>query len=73
MGRLDAPGRPILFGTTEEFLRCFNLSSLTELPEVDEQYTFEGLTDSLNGAPINTVEASDDQITMDFENISEEV
>ena len=73
VGRLDAPGRPILFGTTEEFLRCFNLSSLTELPEVDEQYTFEGLTDSLNGAPINTVEASDDQITMDFENISEEV
>jgi len=67
MGRLDAPGRPILFGTTEEFLRCFNLSSLTELPEVDEQYTFEGLTDSLSGAPINTVEASEDQITMDFE------
>ena len=32
MGRLDAPGRPILFGTTEEFLRCFNLSSLSELP-----------------------------------------
>lgn len=32
-GRLDAPGRPILFSTTEEFLRCFNLSSLTELPD----------------------------------------
>jgi len=34
-GRLDAPGRPILFGTTEEFLRCFGLTSLTDLPEVD--------------------------------------
>lgn len=34
-GRLDAPGRPILFGTTEEFLRCFGLTSLNDLPEVD--------------------------------------
>lgn len=31
-GRMDAPGRPILFATTEEFLRCFGVSSLTELP-----------------------------------------
>lgn len=34
-GRLDAPGRPILFGTTEEFLRCFGLTSLSSLPAVD--------------------------------------
>lgn len=33
-GRLDAPGRPILFGTTEEFLRCFGLSSISDLPEL---------------------------------------
>ena len=32
LGRLDAPGRPILFGTTEEFLRCFGVSNLEELP-----------------------------------------
>jgi segregation and condensation protein B len=32
VGRLDAPGRPILFGTTEEFLRCFGLQSLEALP-----------------------------------------
>ena len=32
LGRLDAPGRPILFGTTEEFLRSFGLSSVEELP-----------------------------------------
>ncbi|MBQ8638677.1 MAG: SMC-Scp complex subunit ScpB [Lachnospiraceae bacterium] len=31
-GRLDAPGRPILFATTEEFLRCFGVSSLGDLP-----------------------------------------
>ena len=35
-GRLDAPGKPVLFKTTEEFLRCFNLKSLKELPEYEE-------------------------------------
>lgn len=34
VGRLDAPGRPILFGTTEDFLRSFGLASLDELPIV---------------------------------------
>lgn len=34
IGRLDAPGRPILFGTTEDFLRSFGLASLDELPVV---------------------------------------
>lgn len=32
LGRLDAPGRPILFGTTEEFLRNFGVQSLDDLP-----------------------------------------
>ena len=36
VGRLDAPGRPVLFGTTEEFLRCFALSSLDDLPKVEK-------------------------------------
>ena len=34
LGRLDAPGRPMLFGTTEEFLRSFGIHSLEELPEM---------------------------------------
>lgn len=33
-GRLDAPGRPRLYGTTPDFLRCFGISSLDELPEL---------------------------------------
>ncbi len=33
-GRLDAPGRPILFGTTEEFLRNFGVRSTEELPSI---------------------------------------
>lgn len=35
LGRLDAPGRPILFGTTEEFLRNFGVQSTEELPTIN--------------------------------------
>ncbi len=34
LGRMDAPGRPLLFGTTEQFLRSFGVKSLEELPEI---------------------------------------
>ena len=34
LGRLDAPGRPILFGTTEEFLRNFGVQSTEDLPTI---------------------------------------
>ena len=50
-GRLDAPGRPWLYGTTPDFLRCFGLHALDELPalprmerpgdEVEGQQTFD--------------------------------
>ncbi|MEG1846397.1 MAG: SMC-Scp complex subunit ScpB, partial [Oscillospiraceae bacterium] len=33
-GRLELPGRPLVYGTTPEFLRCFGVSSLDELPEL---------------------------------------
>ena len=36
-GRLDLPGRPLLYGTTPEFLKCFCVSSLEELPELPER------------------------------------
>lgn len=36
VGRLDAPGRPILFGTSEEFLRQFGISSLEDLPIINK-------------------------------------
>jgi segregation and condensation protein B len=35
LGRLDAPGRPLLFGTTEQFLRCFGVGSLEDLPSLN--------------------------------------
>lgn len=45
VGRLDAPGRPMLFGTTEEFLRCFNISGVSELPEYETR-SRDAVTDS---------------------------
>lgn len=36
-GRLDAPGRPILFGTTEEFLRRFSIHSVDDLPSLNAE------------------------------------
>lgn len=36
-GRLELPGRPLLYGTTPDFLRCFGVSSLQELPPLPQQ------------------------------------
>ena len=44
VGRKEALGRPILYGTTDAFLRHFCLSSLSELPEID----FSKLAEKLN-------------------------
>ncbi len=54
LGRLDAPGRPILFGTTEEFLRVFGVQSLEDLPRLNpekverfrEQAEYEALSEN---------------------------
>ena len=36
-GRLDVPGRPLLYGTTPDFLRCFGITGLQELPPLPQQ------------------------------------
>lgn len=36
-GRLELPGRPLIYGTTSEFLRCFCVSDLSELPPLPEK------------------------------------
>ena len=38
-GRLDAPGRPMLYGTTSDFLRVFGLKDISELPTTSEEIT----------------------------------
>jgi segregation and condensation protein B len=40
VGRKDSPGRPFLFGTTNEFLKLFGLNSLDELPNLNEIKSF---------------------------------
>ena len=47
-GRLDAPGRPILFGTTQEFLRCFGVATLQDLPEFESFGSPEGEGEQLS-------------------------
>jgi len=37
IGRMDAPGKPILFGTTQDFLRHFGFKSIEELPQLQEE------------------------------------
>ncbi|KAI4447592.1 Segregation and condensation protein B [Eubacterium plexicaudatum ASF492] len=41
IGRLDVPGRPLLFGTTEEFLRSFGVNSIDELPQPEPEQVEE--------------------------------
>ena len=55
LGRLDTNGKPIVFGTTEEFLSCFGVSSIEELPDIDEvtrqsfmEEAMEEVAESLN-------------------------
>ena len=37
VGKKDGPGKPTLFGTTDEFLRFFQLNSIADLPKLDEK------------------------------------
>ena len=36
-GRMDLPGRPLLYGTTQNFLRCFGISTLEQLPPLPQK------------------------------------
>ena len=50
VGRKNAPGRPMLFGTTEQFLRSFGVKSLEELPQVNPAIKAEFPTEAENEA-----------------------
>lgn len=49
-GRLELPGKPLVYGTTEHFLRCFNISSLDELPPLpDDDNGGDDASDAVQG------------------------
>lgn len=60
VGRLDAPGRPMLYGTTDKFLRVFGLESLADLPETEAL----GVAAAQADTPL-VEEADKDQLSID--------
>jgi len=74
VGRLDAPGRPMLFGTSQEFLRCFDLSSISELPEVDLEYNFNELNhDLVKGQQLEFEQDKDKDVNPSFSTPNEDI
>lgn len=61
VGRLDAPGRPMLYGTTDKFLRVFGLESLADLPETEAL----GVATAAQAEGAILQEADKDQIAID--------
>ena len=79
VGRLDAPGRPVLFGTTEEFLTRFGVDSLASLPSLPrdlekllEEEVTEELKDSLGLEPEKEEEAKEERLEDQKEEPDEE-
>lgn len=61
-GRMDAPGRPMLYGTTNEFLRVFGLESLDELPKLELKILKNiNHTDNLTFSDITTEEIQNEE------------
>ncbi|MBQ4515483.1 MAG: SMC-Scp complex subunit ScpB [Clostridia bacterium] len=58
-GRLDAPGRPILYVTTQEFLRSFGLSSLSELPDIQTGIGAQISVDNIGITDSDDIETED--------------
>ena len=54
-GRLELPGRPLLYGTTDNFLRCFNIASLDQLPPIPKDEDKGG-----RGQQLSIFDGSDD-------------
>lgn len=70
IGHRDVPGRPALFGTTQEFLAYFNLRSLKELPELIEQRRFEEIAQEMHmnlplEQPVETSEGDEQDVEVD--------
>ena len=69
VGRLDVPGRPMQYGTTSDFLRCFGITSIEDLPPTSEELLgiFQRTKFETDGTDIN-----EDQLAMELDAIPEE-
>lgn len=71
-GRLDVPGRPMLYGTTSDFLRCFGLNDLDSLPKTSDELieVFEGAKadEAAELESMDEVISDGEQLTLDIEN-----
>lgn len=67
-GRLDVPGRPMLYGTTSDFLRCFGLNDLDSLPKTSDELiqAFEGAKAQDESAIDEEAIANAEQLTLDI-------
>lgn len=68
-GRLDAPGRPAVFGTTDVFLRTMGISSLDELPTLPDMTSGEGIEQLQNAIELlqnkDSQQISFNEVTID--------
>ncbi|MDY3846051.1 MAG: SMC-Scp complex subunit ScpB [Eubacteriales bacterium] len=71
-GRLDAPGRPMLYGTTPDFLRSFGLNSLSELPSIMSEESAEMFERMKNQLALD-MDVDKNQIAFDIENNNENI
>ena len=65
VGRLELPGRPLIYATTAEFLRCFNVSSLSELPELPRENSEDTEEKSEESEKISYDNETDFQLKVD--------
>lgn len=67
-GRLDVPGRPMLYGTTSDFLRCFGLNDLSGLPKTSDE-----LIEAFNNAKSSEEAANEGEEIVGAEQISADI
>ena len=71
-GRLELPGRPLLYGTTANFLRCFGLKNLDELPDVPGDETVEDSNGQLKMLSAEVMELAKN-ISAEVDDMAEDV
>lgn len=67
VGRLDAPGKPLLFGTTEQFLRSFGVKSISDLPEMSPEMYEDFKQQASDEVSLAAKEEEDEQELMNIE------